>query len=90
MVAGTRVCVLGLRVVYAEDGILEDDEVRWSSDLLSDLGADRHLAVTGLLTCTHSIALRAADSDCQSATATTMIYVDVPLQYIMLPLVMKP
>ena len=72
-----------------EDGILGDDALSWSSDLQGELGTGQLLAVTDLQTGAHTITLQVMDSDGSSASATVLIYVDVPLLQFELPLVIK-
>ena len=62
----------------AEDGVLADAGLRWSSDRQGDLGAGRQVSVTGLSVGRHVITLRATDSRGQAATASRTILVGRP------------
>ena len=73
-----------------EDGSLEDPSLSWRSDVDGDLGRGRHLTAEGLGAGTHTITLTATDSDGKTDSASTVVFVDVVLETIALPVVSRP
>jgi len=60
-----------------EDGLLTDNRLEWSSNLMGPLGTGQLLQTTNLIIGTHVITLKAIDSNSNVAQATTTILVTV-------------